>query len=163
MNFLSWLVVEKTFQFMWFKTDVKLITKLCFVGYCCHSVFIENLLIQFHVKNRAKLWLISYQFYMCLILNWYEKFKKSIQYHYLPGMAKKKDRLMIPGPLWYVQKLIQVSNTELNPKCISSFHFSWKALNLKCWILNKKPYWNFSFCVHFSSWTYVTINGWFNN
>jgi hypothetical protein len=50
-TYLSWLVVEKTFQFMWFKTDVKLITKLCFVGDYCHSVFIEILLILFYVKN----------------------------------------------------------------------------------------------------------------
>jgi hypothetical protein len=52
-TYLLWLVVEKTFQFMWFKTDVKLITKLCFVGYYCHSIFIEILLIPFYVKNLA--------------------------------------------------------------------------------------------------------------
>jgi hypothetical protein len=131
MDFLSWLVVEKTFQFMWFKTDVKLITKSCFVGYYCHSVFIEILLIPFYVKNLANYGSFHNHSTCASFWTGMKSSEKGIQYHYLPGMAKKKDRL-IPGPVWFVQKLIQVSNTKLNPECMSSFHFSWKALNLKC-------------------------------
>jgi hypothetical protein len=79
MNFLSWLLVEKTFEFMWFKTDVKLITKSCFVGYYyCHSVFIEILLIPFYVKNLANYGSFHTNFTCASYLNWYEKFLKKV-------------------------------------------------------------------------------------
>ncbi len=128
MNFLSWVVVEKTFQFMWFKTDVKLITKSCFVGYYCHSVFIEILLIPFYVKNLANYGSFHTDSTCASYLNWYEKFLKKVFNTITCAVWQRKKTDWYQDEYGtYVQKLIQVSNTELNPKCMSSFHFSWKA------------------------------------
>lgn len=116
-TYLSWLVVEKTFQFMWFKTDVKLITKLCFVGDYCHSVFIEILLILFYVKN-----LTNYGSFptnsTCASCRTGMKSSKKYSIPLPAWYGKEKRQTLIPGPVWYVQKVIQVSNTEMNPKCI---------------------------------------------
>jgi hypothetical protein len=130
-TYLSWLVVEKTFQFMWFKTDVKLRTKLCFVGYYCHSVFIDILLIPFYVKSLAnygsfhtnstcascRTGMKSSKKYSIPLPAWYGKEKKTDWYQDQYGMFKS----------WY-----EFPTLRWNPKCVSSFHFSWKALNLKC-------------------------------